>query len=150
MNDHMFDLLRALVETAGVTGSEDPVAEVVRTELADCGIDPADINSDRMGNLWIQLGPGGDPKRLLAAHMDEIGLRITAIRDDGICRVSAVGGIDPQLWEGSPVVVHGVAGPREGCIAPVSHHGVSHQRICEKVVELKKEGEGEGEGKGKD
>ena len=61
-------------------------------------------------------------QRILAAHMDEIGLRITSIREDGICRVQAVGGIDPQLWEGTEVQVHTAGGIVPACIAPVSLH----------------------------
>jgi putative aminopeptidase FrvX len=122
MDTRIPDLLCRLVLAAGVSGNETAVAAVVRSEIAAAGIDPAGIQTDRMGNLWLHLGPDGEPQRLLAAHMDEIGLRITSIRDDGICRVAAIGGIDAQLWEGTPVVVHSAGGPVEGCIAPVSHH----------------------------
>jgi putative aminopeptidase FrvX len=114
--------LTALIEAAGVSGSEGPVAAVVERELQRAGYAERAIESDYLGNRWVRLGPAGETQRLLVAHMDEIGLRVTAVRPDGICRVVAVGGIDAQLWEGTPVVVHTAAGPVGGCIAPVSLH----------------------------
>lgn len=116
------ELLAELIAAPGVSGSEGPVAAVVERSLTDAGYTSADLWRDYLGNRWLHLGSQGPPERVLVAHMDEIGLRLTSVRPDGICRVAAVGGIDPQLWEGTPVVVHAAGGPVPGCIAPVSLH----------------------------
>lgn len=121
MQDQLAQTLNSLVNIAGVSGNEYSVADYIRGELQSCGFGQDAIQNDRLGNLWVAFGEG-EPQRLMAAHMDEIGLRITSIRADGICRVVACGGIDPQLWEGTPIVVHTASGPVQGCIAPVSHH----------------------------
>jgi len=143
----LLETLSALIEAPGVSGSEERIAAVVEAELQRAGYSAAQIERDYLGNRWIRVGPEGQTARLLVAHMDEIGLRITAIRPDGICRVTSVGGIDPQLWEGTPVVVHAASVARtpssvalqasssvfspkagtpvpliHGCIAPVSLH----------------------------
>lgn len=121
--DQYFEPLDELVSAAGVSGSEEPVAAVVADQLSAAGIPPDRLQRDALGNRWLQFGTSGEgPRRLLAAHMDEIGLRITSIRPDGICRVQAVGGIDPQLWEGTEVQVHTAGGIVPACIAPVSLH----------------------------
>ena len=57
---------------------------------------------------------GVDPA---AAPQIYFPMRATSILPSGLCRVQAVGGIDPQLWEGTPVVVHGSNGPLPACIA---------------------------------
>lgn len=121
MQDQLAQTLHSLINIAGVSGNEYSVAEYIRGELQSYGFAADRIHHDRLGNLWVAFGEG-EPKRLMVAHMDEIGLRITSIRADGICRVAACGGIDPQLWEGTPVVVHTKKGDVPGCIAPVSHH----------------------------
>jgi putative aminopeptidase FrvX len=118
----LLQTLTRLIEAPGVSGSEEPVAAVVESELQRIGYPAAQIERDYLGNRWLRIGPCGEVQRLLVAHMDEIGLRVTAVRPDGICRVVAVGGIDPQLWEGTPVVVHTQTGQVPGCIAPVSLH----------------------------
>src|SRR5438067_10851580 len=123
-------ILTALVGAAGVSGSEEPVAQVVEAELARAGYAAGDVQRDYLGSRWVRLGPEGETQRLLVAHMDEIGLRVTAIRADGICRVQAVGGIDPPLWEGTPVVVHTQGGPVYGCIAPVSLHVTGRSNLA--------------------
>ena len=121
MQDQLAQTLESLVNIAGVSGNEYEVADYIRGQLQAYGVVPEQIHNDRLGNLWASFGEG-EAARMMAAHMDEIGLRITSIRSDGICRVTAVGGIDPQLWEGTPVVVHTAKGQVPGCIAPVSHH----------------------------
>jgi putative aminopeptidase len=40
------------------------------------------------------------------AHLDEIGFRITGIREDGSLDLTPVGGLFPSLWEAKPALVH--------------------------------------------
>ncbi len=121
--------LAALVETPGVSGSEDRVAALISDMLVDAGYSREDIQRDEIGNLWIPLGPDDSPvERILVAHMDELGLRVASIRPDGYCHLAPVGGLDPQLWEGTKVLVHSGNGSVPGCIAPVSHH-ISYQSV---------------------
>jgi putative aminopeptidase FrvX len=120
--DELYASLRLLVETAAVSGNEEPLAVVIAGALEERSGRLLPLRRDGLGNRWLHVGPEGEPQRLLLAHMDEIGQRISSIRDDGLCTLTQVGGSDPQLWEGTPVVVHTAAGPRPGCIAPISHH----------------------------
>src|SRR5690606_30747018 len=70
--------LEQLVLTAAVSGSEHRLRAVIERQLAASGIAAERIAHDRMGNLWLHCGPAGDPQRLLVAHMDEIGWRISS------------------------------------------------------------------------
>ena len=121
-------ILRELILTVGVSGAEHNVAGRVEELLRQHGVRQT-VHNDSLGNRWLYLGPDGDPQRILLAHMDEIGLRITSVREDGICRVTAIGGIDAQLWEGTAVQVHAKDGPVPGCIAPVSLHVTDRQGL---------------------
>ena len=44
---------------------------------------------------------------MLAAHMDEIGLMVKHIEENGFIRFTSIGGIDPRTILGQEVIVHG-------------------------------------------
>lgn len=94
-------VLAPLVESYGVSGMEKPVRDLVK-QLLPAGMKP---ETDSAGNLWLTLGRG-EPTVVFVAHLDEIGFRITGIRDDGSLELSPVGGLFPSLWEGKPALVH--------------------------------------------
>ncbi|MCC7477601.1 M28 family peptidase [bacterium] len=129
MSQHgeLYAVLEALLQVPGVSGNEQNVATRIAELLGQRGLSPGQLQSDSLGNHWLQLGPPGEPVRLLVAHMDEIGFRVTSIRPDGFCRVAPLGGIDAQLWEGTLVHVHTQHGAVPGCIAPVSLHVTTRQ-----------------------
>jgi putative aminopeptidase FrvX len=103
-----FDLLAELSDAHGTSGREDAVAAIVRRELAD-SVDR--IEPDPLGGLCgvrIADGDAEDPVRLmLAAHMDEIGLMVTAVDDAGYLRIIPLGGWDARTLVSQRVVVHG-------------------------------------------
>lgn len=88
----MKQLLQKLTETFGPSGHEAAVRELIRTEvtaLAD------EIRVDAMGSLIVRKGsltPNGK-KIMIAAHMDEIGLVVTHIDENGFVRFTSVGGV---------------------------------------------------------
>jgi putative aminopeptidase FrvX len=125
----LYEVLAALILAPGVSGNEGLVRAVIAEQLGAGGVDPARLEGDELGNCWLHFGPAGEAERLLIAHMDELGLRITSIKPDGLCAVTAVGGIDSQLWEGTPVVVQTASGPVPGAIAPVSLHVTERQGL---------------------
>ncbi|MCB1187750.1 M20/M25/M40 family metallo-hydrolase [bacterium] len=123
------ETLEQLVLTAAVSGSEHRLRAVIERQLAGLGIDRSRIGHDRMGNLWLHCGPDGEPQRLLVAHMDEIGWRISSIRPDGHCHLTPLGGNDAQLYEGTRVHVHTENGSHPAAIAPVSLHITDRQGL---------------------
>lgn len=104
MDTKQTKLLKSLVETPSVTGVEMPVAALVRNHLADVA---DEIQTDVMGSVHARLkGCGSGPSFMLAAHMDEIGLMVTYISDEGFLSVAAVGGVDAAILPGLRVDVH--------------------------------------------
>lgn len=100
-------LLKSLSEASGVSGYEDQVRQIVYdtfSGLAD------QVRADAMGNLiaFKRGGVGSAPRRriMLAGHMDEIGLIVTAL-DKAFLRFTQVGGFDVRTLMGQEVVVHG-------------------------------------------
>ncbi|MCB1215873.1 hypothetical protein KDL44_00655 [bacterium] len=121
--------LEELILTAAVSGSEHRLRSVIERQLSAGGIDTQRMGHDRMGNLWLHCGPDGPPERLLVAHMDEIGWRITSIRPDGLCHLTPLGGNDAQLYEGTRVHVHTESGSLPAAIVPVSLHVTDRQGL---------------------
>ncbi len=106
-------VLAPLVESYGVSGMEEPVRAVVERLLPGW----ARTQTDSAGNLWLTLGKG-EPTVVFVAHLDEIGFRITALRDDGLLDLSPVGGLFPSLWEAKPALVHTGSHPVPGVFMP--------------------------------
>jgi endoglucanase len=98
-------LLKQLSEAEGITGFEQPVCELLRQTWSPF-VD--EMHVGKLGSL-IALkrgeGPESRPKLMLAAHMDEIGLRVTGV-EKGFLRVTRVGGTDRRVLLGLEVVVH--------------------------------------------
>ncbi|MBR6706317.1 MAG: M20/M25/M40 family metallo-hydrolase [Clostridia bacterium] len=63
--------------------------------------------TDAAGNAVSTLNPEGENGILLVGHMDEIGFRVTQIRDDGMLRLQSAGGVRPGMYLGGPMqVIH--------------------------------------------
>jgi putative aminopeptidase FrvX len=116
-----FGLMKKLSETAGVSGSEDEVARIFRDELAKY-TDTAKI--DKMGNvIAAKKGARPDaPKVMVLAHMDEIGLMVKHIEDNGFVRFDKVGDLIDYLFPGKRVFIHGEKGPVSGVVGVVPAH----------------------------
>ena len=97
------ELMRELSLAPGVSGSEEEIANIITRELK--GV--ADkIEKDSMGNLIAtKKGEKKAPTVMLAAHMDEIGLMVSFIDDDGFLRFVKIGGINDQMLLNQKVYV---------------------------------------------
>lgn len=100
----MLKQLEALCQLPGVSGREQAVREYIIDqirELAD------EIIVDPTGSvIALKKGARSGGKRLMvSAHMDEVGLIVTRVCDDGMLRFANVGGIDPRVLCGRTVLV---------------------------------------------
>lgn len=104
----MKDLLKRLVETYGPSGNEEQIREVISREIQG-KVDQ--ITVDALGNLIAFKKGKGGKKVMFSAHMDEIGLVITHIDENGFLRFSNIGGHSPYVLLGQRVVfANGVVG----------------------------------------
>src|SRR2546423_10567918 len=106
-------VLSPLIESYGVSGAEGPVRETVKRFLPAW----AKSETDTAGNVWVRLGQG-NPLVVFVAHMDEIGFRVTAIRDDGSLELEPRGGFIASLFEAQPALVHTDKGDVAGVFIP--------------------------------
>lgn len=96
----MKDTLRKLCEAYGPSGNEGQVRDLIRAEIAGLA---DSVRVDALGNLIAVKGSGGR-RVMLAAHMDEIGVIISHIDDNGFLRFATVGGVGPLGLLGGRVV----------------------------------------------
>lgn len=108
-------LLEKLLNAYGPSGNEESVRKIIAKEIRPY------VNEmwvDKMGNL-IAVEKGVGPKVMVAAHMDEVGLMVKSIDDDGKIRFSTIGFMDPFVLVGQKVHVqtkkkfHGVVSLKE-------------------------------------
>ncbi len=100
----MKQLLKQLSVPCSVTGHNQKMAKLIR-DLVLPFCDTTEI--DDFGNVvGIKYGTSGKTV-LLDAHMDEIGLQVKEIREDGSLSFVTIGGIDPRILPCSEVIVHG-------------------------------------------
>ena len=95
------ELLKDLVFTPGVSGWEDQVREKIRGLVSGFG----KTEVDPLGNLTLTVGSGGKHV-IFVAHMDEIGLLVSHIEENGYLRFKKVGGIDDRVLVGRTVDIY--------------------------------------------
>ncbi len=99
----MLEMIKELCALSGISGRENAVREYIIEKIRDY----AEYSVDPLGNL-IVFKKGRKPaknKVMLDAHMDEVGLIITAVTSEGYLRFTKVGGIDTRVMLGRTVKV---------------------------------------------
>ncbi len=103
-------LIQKLVESVGPSGFETAVRNLVRAEvegLAD------EVRVDALGNLIARKGTraANGLRIMLAAHIDEIGVMVTHVDENGFSRFTTIGGVRPHTCMGGRVrFTNGVQG----------------------------------------
>ena len=119
MNMTPLPFLQKLLDTPGPSGFETAPARVWRTEAERFA---TEVSVDVKGNSMAAVNPDGSPRVMLAGHIDEIGLMIIHVDDDGFLFFSTIGGWDSQVLVGQRVVVAAKDGPVNGVIGKKAVH----------------------------
>jgi endoglucanase len=94
------DLLTALLTAPGPSGHEDAAARIWREAAAAF----AEVTSDTLGSSFARVrAADGAPTLALVGHIDEIGVAITHIEDNGLLAFTTIGGISPEMLMGQRV-----------------------------------------------
>jgi putative aminopeptidase FrvX len=126
-------VLRSLLIATGPSGYESAPAAVFR-EAAGAF---AEVSGDVMGSTWARVkGTGDGPTLAIVGHIDEIGLIVTHIDDDGYLRFTGVGGWDTQILVGQRVELTTRAGVLPGVIGKKPIHLLKEDER-KKVAEMK-------------
>ena len=98
----MTELLKTLCALPGPSGCEDAVRAFVLKKAkpyADA------LRTDAIGNVMVFRKGRKTLERpvVVCAHMDEVGVIVKKITDDGMIKFGFVGGVDPRVVIGRPV-----------------------------------------------
>ncbi len=100
----MIETLKTLCGLSGVSSWEDPVRDYIRQR-----VEPhADrVEVDALGNLIVfkRGAKAAGNKLMLCAHMDEVGLMVKSVTEEGYLKFGCVGGIDRRILLGKQVEV---------------------------------------------
>src|SRR5215207_705625 len=127
------DLLRSLITAPGPPGYETAPARVWRDAAATF----AEVATDNLGSVTARVpGTDGGPTLAIVGHIDEIGLIVTHVDDDGYVRFIGVGGWDAQILVGQRVEVMTRDGALPGVIGKKPIHLLKDEER-KKVAEIK-------------
>ena len=108
-----------LMKIPGLAGHEDQVRYFIKEELKKIGLTPF---FDKFGNITVTF-PGAGPRVMLFAHMDQLGLIVRKIEDDGFLRFERVGGVPEKILPGLAISAISKNGSNlPGIIGIKSHH----------------------------
>ncbi|MGH3001491.1 MAG: M20/M25/M40 family metallo-hydrolase [Gaiellaceae bacterium] len=109
------DLLTSLLREPGPSGHEEGPARIWR----DAASGFADVTSDTLGTSFARVRGGGEdaPTLALVGHIDEIGVAITNIEDNGLLSFVTLGGISAETLIGQRIELLTKNGRLPGAVA---------------------------------
>ncbi len=105
-------MLEKFCKAKGVSGFEKEIRELFIKEIEKY---VSEVEIDKLGNVIARRGEG-EPKVMIAAHMDEIGLVVKKIDKNGFVYFAKIGGIYDGILPGTKVVAYHENGEYEGVI----------------------------------
>jgi endoglucanase len=130
-------VLAELLAARGPSGYESAPAQVWR----DAASAFAEVSTDVIGTPLARVSPkdgstGAARRLLVMGHIDEIGMIVTHIDDDGYLWFRAVGGWDAQILVGQRLVLDTLQGPLAGVIGKKPIH-LLREDDRKKVAEIR-------------
>ena len=106
------ELLEELTNAYGPSGFEGPVRDVMRRELGPLS---DHVEVDGIGSLIARKdGTSDSPRIMIAAHMDEVGLMVKYVTDEGYIKFQTLGGWLDSAMVGQRWVILTQKGPVHG------------------------------------
>ncbi|MCL2840597.1 MAG: M42 family metallopeptidase [Defluviitaleaceae bacterium] len=98
------EFLKEVNAVPHVSGYENELTDVLTSKFSKY----AEVSVDKFGNLVAhKKGTGNGPKVMLCAHMDEIGMMVSALCENGFVKFTNIGGIDKRNILAQEVTIHG-------------------------------------------
>ena len=125
----MKEILKELIYTHGVSGYEEEIREKIREMISKFG----EPKIDNMGNLILTIGKENSKHIVLIAHMDELGMVVSFIEENGMICFRKVGGIDDRTLVGRVVEIYTKNGILNGVIGIAPPH-LTKEKKRKKII----------------
>lgn len=128
--------LKRLLDAPGPSGFEMAPGRVWRAEAETFA---QDVRVDVHGNSMASVSGGaGRPSVMLAGHIDEIGVMVTHIDENGFLYIAGIGGWDPQVLVGQRIRLLGRDGDVLGVVGkkPIHLMKADEREKASKVADL--------------
>src|ERR1700738_4806185 len=99
--------LKRLLDAPAPSGFETAASRAWRAEAEQFA---HKVSVDVTGNSMAEVNPGGHPTIMLDGHIDEIGVIVQYIDDDGFIYIAPIGGWDRQGLRGQSIALPGADG----------------------------------------
>ena len=135
MRKQRIEFLEQLMAAWCPSGFEEQAQAVIRRRLGPCA---EELRTDVHGNVLAAVNPAAPLRVMLAGHVDEIGLMISHIDDNGYLFFQAIGGVDTNILAGQRVLVHARGGPVPGVIGRKAIHLMTEEerKLAPKMDDL--------------
>ncbi len=127
------NILKELCDASGVSGAECE-ASAVAAKMLKPYVEEVQIDSFNNVIATVKKADKGQMTLLLDAHIDQIGLIVTAIDDKGFLKVGSCGGVDRRLMLGQQVTILSKERQR-GIVCTIPPH-LSKEGDSDKVPEI--------------
>jgi putative aminopeptidase FrvX len=134
-NVSSLSFLKRLLDSPGPSGFEGAAARVWREE-AQTFADK--VTADVAGNSMAEVNPDGYPTIMLDGHIDEIGVMVQYIDDEGFIFIAGIGGWDPQVLTGQRIRFLGRNGDVMGLVGkkPIHLMKPADREVASKLTDL--------------
>lgn len=135
LNADAIAFLKRLLDAPGPSGFETLAGRCWRAEAETFA---ERVAVDVAGNCIAEVNPGGSPTILIDGHIDEIGVIVQYIDDDGFIYISPIGGWDAQVLVGQRIRFLAAAGDVIGVVGrkPVHLIDEDDRKKAAKFTEL--------------
>ncbi len=129
------ELLRKLAEIPAPSGHEDRMISFIRNYVSKY-VDKVEV--DNIGNVIAVIKGTSEkaPRVMVSCHMDEIGLVIRRIEDNGFLRFERLGGTEPKALFAREVQILTRNGIVEGLVGIKAHHLAAYQKELESIKDM--------------
>lgn len=98
MTESTFKYLTQIINTPSPSGYESIAQRLFKAQAEELCLE---TSTDALGNIAAHIPSIGKPKLLISAHIDEIGMVVKHIDENGFVYVVPIGGIDKMLIPGT-------------------------------------------------
>ncbi|MES2124471.1 MAG: M20/M25/M40 family metallo-hydrolase [Gemmatimonadota bacterium] len=122
MEPDQFSRFSQLLDAPGPSGFEQGPARLWREAARFADEVIGDVSGNSLATVFPSSGERDGPRLMFAGHIDEIGVMIIHVDDDGFCYFEPIGGWDTQVFVGQRVSLLGRRGSVQGVIGKQAIH----------------------------